>query len=1124
MTSFDKEDSLAPEPAPSPEGSLPDLALPPPEADPSAFDIVTRIIPSIESLPISDLEVPYRKAAFLQNLGSQKLEEFEAALGYLKNWLPKQYQTFFWPVVLEVLSTSNAQQVFASHIRTHADKSSTFLEIFLKSLLDTVDSCPVQGPRQLRCRSRILTAMVWWTPHAVSQHLAKAIDSDAQVIRPFAISVAFAARLETNDYFHPSRDLCRYLEESLKNAATQQDAPREVLLSGGSLQLASSFCSDLMAIGGVLSGRLQNELFSKLSETTSINRFVEAVYRWAERDHADDSDPRHRRWRLAKASFITAQIADSVSTSGFGWSHDDRDLFQTLLRFSFWSSTHDGIDITQRLLKNPNFARLAPSQEAALAFVGNELSSAPHSELSKHLASPATLEAFLSAPDEMQTLALKVKQIIEEESQKTSPAAETSLSKVRLDLLFFAQSKPPGMSWWKVLTLITTEDLAAKFAELWQKRIGNRETFLDKMALILPSVKDAADLMGSYELLQSSGAQATLESHRRAALMSKGIEIKKTDLLAHFITRDTRDISATEKLQSIFAELESMKLDDDLSTYMRLSRHPSRVGLQLDPLAEVQTYRSFIQTFGPLYLPTLYDAYRTLHAGVSWGQLLTLDDLLAYRLNLLEKICHDDLHSVCSDPVERELIDQICHLRVNTFGEREGALATIRDWNIRSAKRKTVYNAALASSPSPEQNRKSWAEQHTAAKRAESAWAAFSSLGPTAIELTTQNTPRRFSLSGVPAAEHFHSSLSDYRHYISAEYTNLANMLASNAVFKELLAEHPFPQAGGALEAVSWQRTLLRASIETTQADSLEEQDLGRYRFLVSLLVLRTLTAPPGPDQKGYVRYNVDLYRHGDPLDQQKCALLWVDIAAGLFEGNLADQFILSDVTWNAERRQEFMKRLRSLIPCDAMIEALEGHFAAIQTHPHVSNSTESCTLTMIPTRGIARELSGHLFDVCWAAHEDVFSSGKDADEGRQNIIGITFVKDYNSPRATIVGGSLVVIGYETHNSKQPVMIIRGCNPRDSFLRSIYVGEFFDQWVGYLARVAQAGQMTMVIPADNVPSLALTNQPDLYYYARNNYFSGSLLDVGSVKLTEFNRIRIGDRLRRLDHHRQINTK
>ena len=126
----------------------------------------------------------------------------------------------------------------------------------------------------------------------------------------------------------------------------------------------------------------------------------------------------------------------------------------------------------------------------------------------------------------------------------------------------------------------------------------------------------------------------------------------------------------------------------------------------------------------------------------------------------------------------------------------------------------------------------------------------------------------------------------------------------------------------------------------------------------------------------------------------------------------------------------------------------------------------------------------------------------------------MTWVKDYRTPKATIIGGTLLVVGYDTEDPDQrPVMVVRGSNVRQEFAKQIFVGELFDKSIEYLKEFAQKSSpgLALALPKDPTPFLALTNNPHLFYHVREHYYDGKIIKVGSRRLTEFNGMRIDDR-------------
>ncbi len=1110
MASFEKkerQDPASPDPL---AGSLPPPGSALPDARPTPYALVTSLLPAQNRRPLPEMEVPERKAAFFNGLGSDTEDEFQFALGALKDWMPKTVQKIFWPVVLEVLGSPEGRQTFSRNIATRNSLQSGFVEVALGSLLEAALASTIPGKRDLRCQARILAATVWWAPQSLGTLVADAIEANPHLLRPFAVSLAFTAGAYQPVVRNPTRSLCRYLLDELTTANAQGAHHRDLLFSSGALQLLSTLSASLSSLSIPLNGRIYEGIFSGLTHLSSLRLFLESLYDRAEARHADVT-PLDRAARFCAAELVTAEVLKLFPQEGNRYSSDQRDLFQRLLGFVFTHSPEKSLSAAMRLVAKRGEAQPSSAQRAAIEYVRNVFVAEPNSELTKHLAAPDTLAALLDSPGEMVSFAQKAKEALDEEARKTSPEVDGSLSAFRLEMLHRAQKVPPAMCWWKALALIPTEEVASQVLAAYKENRWILEDFLKITSSLLPFVKGPQDLKTSLDQWLAPSTQEALrairsypEAHDRYSFGAATISF--------FLSREPGPQPAAEHIRIVVLLLKQMP-PEIIPAFMDIASEASMSTPWQGAVAELQTYRSFVSVFGTPRRPTLYDAYRTLSFGSPWGAFSTPLDLLKYQSELLAQLCADEPLTYDADRLELELLDHICHLSTNTFGDREVALTTIRDWRATSQARQLVYSAAFSSAPAPGQDRGSWGKLRAAATRAEFAWRAFADLGAETIQLARKRAREPFTVSKGDFAGFYHRALSDFGGAITGDVHNFGKMLSAQQAFQEILTNHPIPGQATDAAVCAWQRAVLRDAVEMSLLNPVPSEQLDLFRLSLSFLALRTLNLKPSPDKRSYVRYNEAVYGVGSAIDQRRHSILWVDIGAGLFQGTLADEYLLSDVNWSADRRQAFLDGLRAALPCDSMAAALEGHSDLARSHPPESEPTEKTSLTVIPTRGLARELSGHLFDVCWASNDKAFSADKTADDGRPNIIGLTFVRDYNTPQATIVGGSLIVVGYNNDDTKQPVLIIRGCNPRSSFLDEVFVGEFFDQWIGYLHRVAQPKGMLVAIPADPVPFLALTNQPGLYYYARKRYFGGAKLNVGSVALTEFNGIRVGDRLR-----------
>ena len=353
MPSYDKDDSRNPDSLEIQDSRLPKIDPNDIQQRPSHYALATDILPSRKRQPLSDLEEPLRKAAFLQGLGSLRSEEFQSALDDLKLWLPEWHQKFFWPVVLEVLNTPQARQTFSSNIKVQTSQEASFTEAFLTSLLSALDSSPSVGIRRSRCEGRILGIMVWWAPHTLTRYLTQA-EPSSRMVRSFAVAAAFSG-VPRISMERPSRELCRYLEDQISSAMADRTSRREVLLSGGAMQLASTYCTDLRAIHAVLSGLGQSKLFSETSALPSLTIFAEALERWAQAKDIDASDILSLTGRAAHTSLMIDHIVKRLSSDAYDAPDEKRDLLWVLLRISCncWRNRSTSKSTSAANVRNP---------------------------------------------------------------------------------------------------------------------------------------------------------------------------------------------------------------------------------------------------------------------------------------------------------------------------------------------------------------------------------------------------------------------------------------------------------------------------------------------------------------------------------------------------------------------------------------------------------------------------------------------------------------------------------------------------------------------------------------------------------------------------------------------------
>ncbi len=131
---------------------------------------------------------------------------------------------------------------------------------------------------------------------------------------------------------------------------------------------------------------------------------------------------------------------------------------------------------------------------------------------------------------------------------------------------------------------------------------------------------------------------------------------------------------------------------------------------------------------------------------------------------------------------------------------------------------------------------------------------------------------------------------------------------------------------------------------------------------------------------------------------------------------------------------------------------------------------------TVYPNRSLLTEFSGYYSDACWTRADDIVKNNP-------NIIGFPFVKEVNGI-PTIYGGSLLI---ETKlKSGERAVVIRGINPRENVIRKLSAEDFFERTVDVVEKWAKARGIDYIV-APFGSSGALSNRPTINSYVSSKY-------------------------------------
>ena len=116
--------------------------------------------------------------------------------------------------------------------------------------------------------------------------------------------------------------------------------------------------------------------------------------------------------------------------------------------------------------------------------------------------------------------------------------------------------------------------------------------------------------------------------------------------------------------------------------------------------------------------------------------------------------------------------------------------------------------------------------------------------------------------------------------------------------------------------------------------------------------------------------------------------------------------------------------------------------------------------LTCVPTRNILTEFSGHVADACWAGQYQSIL------ESFPNLTSVFFVKDKGKQTESIQGACLLLETKDEHGGE--LLIIRGLNPKETFINTLDVEDFYNKVIGYLKTIAIQPNTRLAIVIDHL--------------------------------------------------------
>ncbi len=164
---------------------------------------------------------------------------------------------------------------------------------------------------------------------------------------------------------------------------------------------------------------------------------------------------------------------------------------------------------------------------------------------------------------------------------------------------------------------------------------------------------------------------------------------------------------------------------------------------------------------------------------------------------------------------------------------------------------------------------------------------------------------------------------------------------------------------------------------------------------------------------------------------------------------------------------EESLKRFNSLLN----ISALEQEMARMQNQ----KKGGEMPFQFVPTRNLLTEFSGHIADACWASKYDSIL------EEFPNFVSLIMVQNPEKEKDAHLAGAAMLIETESRRG-EPLLVIRGLNPKENVINQLSVEDFYNELVNYLKPIAEKQGRKLAIVIDDHSGGAGTNRPVLFSF------------------------------------------
>lgn len=180
------------------------------------------------------------------------------------------------------------------------------------------------------------------------------------------------------------------------------------------------------------------------------------------------------------------------------------------------------------------------------------------------------------------------------------------------------------------------------------------------------------------------------------------------------------------------------------------------------------------------------------------------------------------------------------------------------------------------------------------------------------------------------------------------------------------------------------------------------------------------------------------------------------------------DHMVLQETYGDYFPNKKAATKFKDMTSTRAFEEALIHH------QEHAKRSEENA-VQFIASKGLMLDLSGEIASVCWAGKY------KSIAEEFPHVDALIMKSNPGTDNEKLIGSTLLM---KTFNPEtyQPILLVRGVNPNDSYINKADVGQFYDALTNHVRKLAKEIGMTPAIVIDDHAGGSGSNRQVMHDY------------------------------------------